>query len=108
MHFTSSSSSCLTLLCSVSVSVQKLPGKSCYIMYEFWQDRISWMRLVQCVCVSLLDIGRLFGTFVLLDGNVPPPVRMSRWPISVHTQNTHTDTKVILKWFYLHTYIPYT
>ncbi|MEQ2182069.1 hypothetical protein GOODEAATRI_018255 [Goodea atripinnis] len=29
------------------VSVQKLPGKSCYIMYEFWQDRISWMSYLQ-------------------------------------------------------------
>lgn len=27
-----------------SVSVQNLPDRSCFIMYEFWQDRLSWMR----------------------------------------------------------------
>uniref|UniRef100_A0A674NBM7 N-terminal EF-hand calcium binding protein 3 n=1 Tax=Takifugu rubripes TaxID=31033 RepID=A0A674NBM7_TAKRU len=32
---------------NLHVSVQKLPGKSCYIMYEFWQDRISWMSYLQ-------------------------------------------------------------
>uniref|UniRef100_A0A3Q0SZ32 EF-hand domain-containing protein n=1 Tax=Amphilophus citrinellus TaxID=61819 RepID=A0A3Q0SZ32_AMPCI len=26
-----------------SVSVQNLPDRSCFIMYEFWQDRLSWM-----------------------------------------------------------------
>ncbi|XP_016130970.1 N-terminal EF-hand calcium-binding protein 1 [Sinocyclocheilus grahami] len=29
------------------VSIQKLPEKSCYIIYEFWQDRISWMSYLQ-------------------------------------------------------------
>ncbi|KPP59444.1 hypothetical protein Z043_122636 [Scleropages formosus] len=29
---------------SLHVSIQKLPERSCFIMYEFWQDRISWMR----------------------------------------------------------------
>ncbi|KAM3622012.1 uncharacterized protein V6R79_019234 [Siganus canaliculatus] len=32
---------------NLHMSVQKLPGKSCYIMYEFWQDRISWMSYLQ-------------------------------------------------------------
>ncbi|XP_075997394.1 N-terminal EF-hand calcium-binding protein 1 [Genypterus blacodes] len=32
---------------NMHVSVQKLQGKSCYIMYEFWQDRISWMSYQQ-------------------------------------------------------------
>uniref|UniRef100_A0A3Q2PR04 N-terminal EF-hand calcium binding protein 3 n=1 Tax=Fundulus heteroclitus TaxID=8078 RepID=A0A3Q2PR04_FUNHE len=32
---------------NLHVSVQKLPGKSSYIMYEFWQDRISWMSYLQ-------------------------------------------------------------
>ncbi|KAF3856590.1 hypothetical protein F7725_017313 [Dissostichus mawsoni] len=32
---------------NLHVSVQKLPGKLCYIMYEFWQDRISWMSYLQ-------------------------------------------------------------
>ncbi|XP_056607628.1 N-terminal EF-hand calcium-binding protein 1 isoform X1 [Triplophysa dalaica] len=32
---------------NLHVSIQKLPGKSCYIMYEFWQDRISWMSYLQ-------------------------------------------------------------
>lgn len=27
-----------------SISVQNLPDRSCFIMYEFWQDRLSWMR----------------------------------------------------------------
>lgn len=29
---------------SQSVSVQSLQDRSCFIMYEFWQDRLSWMR----------------------------------------------------------------
>ncbi|KAG7223629.1 hypothetical protein INR49_015450 [Caranx melampygus] len=29
------------------VSVQNLPDRSCFIMYEFWQDRISWMSYLQ-------------------------------------------------------------
>ncbi|XP_056130778.1 N-terminal EF-hand calcium-binding protein 1 [Lampris incognitus] len=32
---------------NLHVSVQRLPGKSCFIMYEFWQDRISWMSYLQ-------------------------------------------------------------
>ncbi|KAJ7999565.1 hypothetical protein DPEC_G00195740 [Dallia pectoralis] len=32
---------------NLHVSVQKLPGKSCYIIYEFWKDRISWMNYLQ-------------------------------------------------------------
>ncbi|KAM7402412.1 hypothetical protein PAMP_017654 [Pampus punctatissimus] len=32
---------------NLHVSIQKLPGKSCYIIYEFWQDRISWMSYLQ-------------------------------------------------------------
>ncbi|KAM9759706.1 N-terminal EF-hand calcium-binding protein 1 isoform 1-T1 [Menidia menidia] len=32
---------------NLNVSVQKLSGKSCYIMYEFWQDRLSWMSYLQ-------------------------------------------------------------
>ncbi|KAI2663938.1 N-terminal EF-hand calcium-binding protein 1 [Labeo rohita] len=31
---------------NLHVSIQKLPEKSCYIIYEFWQDRISWMSLL--------------------------------------------------------------
>ncbi|XP_016091737.1 N-terminal EF-hand calcium-binding protein 1-like [Sinocyclocheilus grahami] len=31
---------------NLHVSIQKLPEKNCYIIYEFWQDRISWMRCV--------------------------------------------------------------
>uniref|UniRef100_A0A3B3WMQ1 ABM domain-containing protein n=1 Tax=Poecilia mexicana TaxID=48701 RepID=A0A3B3WMQ1_9TELE len=29
---------------NLHVSVQNLPDRSCFIMYEFWQDRLSWMR----------------------------------------------------------------
>lgn len=36
-----------------SVSVQNLPDRSCFIMYEFWQDRLSWMRY--CVCSLFLN-----------------------------------------------------
>ncbi|XP_036388337.1 N-terminal EF-hand calcium-binding protein 1-like [Megalops cyprinoides] len=32
---------------NLHVSIQKLPEKSCFIMYEFWQDRISWMSYLQ-------------------------------------------------------------
>ncbi|KAK6479340.1 N-terminal EF-hand calcium-binding protein 1-like [Huso huso] len=33
--------------CSLHVSVQKLPEESCFIMYEFWQDRNSWTSYLQ-------------------------------------------------------------
>uniref|UniRef100_A0A3Q3X082 ABM domain-containing protein n=1 Tax=Mola mola TaxID=94237 RepID=A0A3Q3X082_MOLML len=29
------------------ISVQNLPDRSCFIMYEFWQDRLSWMSYLQ-------------------------------------------------------------
>ncbi|XP_041112443.1 N-terminal EF-hand calcium-binding protein 1-like [Polyodon spathula] len=32
---------------SLHVSVQKLPEESCFIMYEFWQDRNSWTCYLQ-------------------------------------------------------------
>ncbi|GAA6095539.1 N-terminal EF-hand calcium-binding protein 1 [Tachysurus ichikawai] len=32
---------------NLHVSIQKLPEKSCYIIYEFWQDRIAWMSYLQ-------------------------------------------------------------
>ncbi|XP_064155492.1 N-terminal EF-hand calcium-binding protein 1-like isoform X1 [Anguilla rostrata] len=32
---------------NLHVSIQKLPEKSCFIMYEFWQDRISWISYLQ-------------------------------------------------------------
>ncbi|KAG5836143.1 N-terminal EF-hand calcium-binding protein 1 [Anguilla rostrata] len=32
---------------NLHVSIQKLPEKSCFIMYEFWQDRLSWMSHLQ-------------------------------------------------------------
>uniref|UniRef100_A0A3B3ZV44 N-terminal EF-hand calcium binding protein 3 n=1 Tax=Periophthalmus magnuspinnatus TaxID=409849 RepID=A0A3B3ZV44_9GOBI len=39
---------CFFVLCSPSsVSLQNLPDRSCFIMYEFWQDRLSWMSFLQ-------------------------------------------------------------
>ncbi|XP_046896363.1 N-terminal EF-hand calcium-binding protein 1-like [Hypomesus transpacificus] len=32
---------------NLHVSVQNLPDRSCFIMYEFWQDRLSWMSYQQ-------------------------------------------------------------
>ncbi|KAM8916858.1 N-terminal EF-hand calcium-binding protein 1 isoform 1-T1 [Spinachia spinachia] len=32
---------------SLHVSVQRLPGKLSYVMYEFWRDRVSWMSYSQ-------------------------------------------------------------
>nr|XP_046192898.1 N-terminal EF-hand calcium-binding protein 1-like [Oncorhynchus gorbuscha] len=32
---------------NLHVSVQTLPERSCFIMYEFWQDRLSWMSYLQ-------------------------------------------------------------
>ncbi|XP_029362492.1 N-terminal EF-hand calcium-binding protein 1-like [Echeneis naucrates] len=32
---------------NLHVSVQNLPDRSCFIMYEFWQDRLSWMSYLQ-------------------------------------------------------------
>ncbi|KAL0977879.1 hypothetical protein UPYG_G00162590 [Umbra pygmaea] len=58
---------------NLHISVQKLPGKSCYIIYEFWQDRISWMSYLQsntskdfqrCV-IDLLEDSELVSTMVL-------------------------------------------
>uniref|UniRef100_A0A8C2X2J4 N-terminal EF-hand calcium binding protein 3 n=1 Tax=Cyclopterus lumpus TaxID=8103 RepID=A0A8C2X2J4_CYCLU len=49
---------------NLHVSVQNLPDRSCFIMYEFWQDRLSWMSYLQssisktfqrCVIDSLED-----------------------------------------------------
>uniref|UniRef100_A0A4W5MFL2 N-terminal EF-hand calcium binding protein 3 n=1 Tax=Hucho hucho TaxID=62062 RepID=A0A4W5MFL2_9TELE len=58
---------------NLHVSIQKLPGKSCYIMYEFWQDRISWMSYLQsnaskkfqrCV-IDTLEDSKLVSTMLL-------------------------------------------
>ncbi|XP_069545210.1 N-terminal EF-hand calcium-binding protein 1-like isoform X1 [Brachyistius frenatus] len=32
---------------NLHISVQNLPDRSCFIMYEFWQDRLSWMSYLQ-------------------------------------------------------------
>ncbi|XP_034029107.1 N-terminal EF-hand calcium-binding protein 1-like [Thalassophryne amazonica] len=32
---------------NLHVSVQNLADRSCFIMYEFWQDRLSWMSYLQ-------------------------------------------------------------
>lgn len=37
-----------------SVSVQNLPDRSCFIMYEFWQDRLSWMRYALSLSLARL------------------------------------------------------
>ncbi|XP_052383223.1 N-terminal EF-hand calcium-binding protein 1-like isoform X3 [Oncorhynchus keta] len=58
---------------NLHVSIQKLAGKSCYIMYEFWQDRISWMSHLQsnaskkfqrCV-IDTLEDSELVSTMLL-------------------------------------------
>ncbi|XP_037535751.1 N-terminal EF-hand calcium-binding protein 1 [Nematolebias whitei] len=58
---------------NLHVSVQKLPGKSCYIIYEFWQDRISWMSYLQtnsskdfqrCV-IDMLEDAEVVSTMLL-------------------------------------------
>ncbi|XP_028853312.1 N-terminal EF-hand calcium-binding protein 1 [Denticeps clupeoides] len=58
---------------NLHVSIQKLPEKSCYIMYEFWQDRISWMSYLQsepsktfqrCV-IDMLEDPELVSTMLL-------------------------------------------
>ncbi|XP_034021969.1 N-terminal EF-hand calcium-binding protein 1 [Thalassophryne amazonica] len=58
---------------NLHVAVQKLPGKSCYIMYEFWQDRISWMSYLQsnsskdfqrCV-IDMLEDAEVVSTMLL-------------------------------------------
>ncbi|XP_055016631.1 N-terminal EF-hand calcium-binding protein 1 [Boleophthalmus pectinirostris] len=58
---------------NLHVSVQKLPGKSCYIMYEFWQDRLSWMSYLQsnsskdfqrCV-IDILEDAEVVSTMLL-------------------------------------------
>ncbi|XP_055764909.1 N-terminal EF-hand calcium-binding protein 1-like isoform X3 [Salvelinus fontinalis] len=62
---------------NLHVSIQKLPGKSCYIMYEFWQDRISWISYLQsnaskkfqrCVIDTLEDSERV--STMLLPGTL--------------------------------------
>ncbi|KAG7478382.1 hypothetical protein MATL_G00079700 [Megalops atlanticus] len=32
---------------NLHVSIQKLPERCCFIMHEFWQDRLSWMSYLQ-------------------------------------------------------------
>ncbi|XP_029540548.1 N-terminal EF-hand calcium-binding protein 1 isoform X2 [Oncorhynchus nerka] len=58
---------------NLHVSIQKLPGKSCFIIYEFWQDRISWMSYLQsdasknfqrCV-IDMLEDPKLVSTMLL-------------------------------------------
>ncbi|XP_070759393.1 N-terminal EF-hand calcium-binding protein 1 [Enoplosus armatus] len=58
---------------NLHVSIQKLPGKSCYIMYEFWQDRISWMSYLQsngskdfqrCI-IDMLEDAEVVSTMLL-------------------------------------------
>ncbi|XP_032362861.1 N-terminal EF-hand calcium-binding protein 1-like, partial [Etheostoma spectabile] len=58
---------------NLHVSVQKLPGKLSYIMYEFWQDRISWMSYLQsnsskdfqrCV-IDMLEDAEVVSTMLL-------------------------------------------
>ncbi|XP_069390056.1 N-terminal EF-hand calcium-binding protein 1 isoform X2 [Paralichthys olivaceus] len=58
---------------NLHVSVQKLPGKTCYIMYEFWQDRISWMSYLQsnsskdfqrCI-IDMLEDAEVVSTMLL-------------------------------------------
>ncbi|XP_030634435.1 N-terminal EF-hand calcium-binding protein 1 [Chanos chanos] len=58
---------------NLHVSIQKLPEKSCYIMYEFWQDRISWMSYLQseasktfqrCI-IDMLEDPELVSTMLL-------------------------------------------
>uniref|UniRef100_A0A3P8WR08 N-terminal EF-hand calcium binding protein 3 n=1 Tax=Cynoglossus semilaevis TaxID=244447 RepID=A0A3P8WR08_CYNSE len=60
---------------NLHVSVQKPPGKSCYIMYEFWQDRISWMSYLQsnsskdfqrCI-IDMLEDAEVVSTMLLPD-----------------------------------------
>ncbi|XP_041747954.1 N-terminal EF-hand calcium-binding protein 1 [Coregonus clupeaformis] len=58
---------------NLHVSIQKLQGKSCFIIYEFWQDRISWMSYLQsdasknfqsCV-IDMLEDPKLVSTMLL-------------------------------------------
>ncbi|KAM9859619.1 N-terminal EF-hand calcium-binding protein 1 [Aulostomus maculatus] len=58
---------------NLHVSVQRLPGKSCYTIYEFWQDRISWMSYLQsndskdfqrCV-IDMLEDAEVVSTMLL-------------------------------------------
>uniref|UniRef100_A0A8C7Y6I9 N-terminal EF-hand calcium binding protein 3 n=1 Tax=Oryzias sinensis TaxID=183150 RepID=A0A8C7Y6I9_9TELE len=58
---------------NLHVSVQKLPGKLCYIMYEFWRDRISWMSYLQSNCskdfqrciIDMLEDAEIINTMPL-------------------------------------------
>ncbi|KAG7326581.1 hypothetical protein KOW79_009982 [Hemibagrus wyckioides] len=58
---------------NLHVSIQKLPEKSCYIIYEFWQDRIAWMSYLQseasktfqrCI-IDMLEDPELVSTMLL-------------------------------------------
>uniref|UniRef100_A0A3B3CCF7 N-terminal EF-hand calcium binding protein 3 n=1 Tax=Oryzias melastigma TaxID=30732 RepID=A0A3B3CCF7_ORYME len=62
---------------NLHVSVQKLPGKLCYIMYEFWRDRVSWMSYLQsnsskdfqrCI-IDMLEDAEIISTMLLPDGD---------------------------------------
>ncbi|XP_062271538.1 N-terminal EF-hand calcium-binding protein 1 [Scomber scombrus] len=58
---------------NLHVSVQKLQRKSCYIIYEFWQNRISWMSYLQsndskdfqrCI-IDMLEDAEVVSTMLL-------------------------------------------
>ncbi|XP_037107814.1 N-terminal EF-hand calcium-binding protein 1 [Syngnathus acus] len=58
---------------NLHVSIPKVPGKSSYVIYEFWRDRLSWMSYLQsnsskdfqrCV-ITMLDDAEVVSTMLL-------------------------------------------
>ncbi|XP_028301536.1 N-terminal EF-hand calcium-binding protein 1-like [Gouania willdenowi] len=58
---------------NLHMSVQSLPFKSCFMVYEFWKDRVSWMSYLQsnsskdfqhCI-INMLEEAELVSTMLL-------------------------------------------
>ncbi|TRY97427.1 hypothetical protein DNTS_016609 [Danionella cerebrum] len=62
---------------NLHVSIQKLPEKSCYIIYEFWQDRISWMSYMQS------DASKMFQRCIIEMLEDPEIVSTMLMPVNI-------------------------
>ncbi|KAM9786340.1 N-terminal EF-hand calcium-binding protein 1-like [Neosynchiropus ocellatus] len=68
---------------NLHVSVQNLPDRSCFIMYEFWQDRLSWMSYMQS------SISKTFQNCVIDSLEVPEIVSTMLLPASWWIMNNN-------------------
>uniref|UniRef100_A0A672IKG6 ABM domain-containing protein n=1 Tax=Salarias fasciatus TaxID=181472 RepID=A0A672IKG6_SALFA len=89
---------------NLHVSVQNLPDRSCFIMYEFWQDRLSWMSYLQssisktfqrCVIESLEE-PEIVSTMLLPGTNIITPLSHCSQPVIYHSDTHSLNPRFIL------------